>query len=47
MGCGCKKKVPTNKEKIEKEKRIREAMRAFLKFKSSGKNNLKSKSGKS
>jgi len=36
MGCGCKKKVPTNKEK-----KMREAMRAFLKFKASGGKKLK------
>ena len=42
MGCGCKKKVPTNKEKIEKDKKVREAMRAFLKFKASGGGKLKS-----
>ena len=28
MGCGCKKKVPTNKEREERDKKIRQAMRA-------------------
>ena len=42
MACGCKKKVPTNKEKVDKEKKMREAMRAFLKFKASGGKKLKS-----
>jgi|TARA_B100000287_G_scaffold214594_1_gene202511 hypothetical protein len=42
MGCGCKKKTQTNKEKIEKDKKVREAMRAFLKFKASGGGKLKS-----
>ena len=46
MGCGCKKKVPTNKEKEEKDKKVRAAMRAFLKFKASG-GGRKSKSGNS
>tara|TARA_Y100000310_G_scaffold44682_2_gene41720 strand:- start:7645 stop:7782 length:138 start_codon:yes stop_codon:yes gene_type:complete len=45
MACGCKKKNIDNKEKIEKEKKVREAMRAFLKFKAS--RGLKLKSGKS
>ena len=48
MGCGCKKKIASNKEKIEKEKRIREAMREFMKYKASNPSKvLKSKSGKS
>tara|TARA_B100000287_G_C20025145_1_gene540150 strand:- start:204 stop:341 length:138 start_codon:yes stop_codon:yes gene_type:complete len=42
MGCGCKKKVPTNEEKIEKDKRVRAAMKAFLKFKALGGSKLKS-----
>ena len=33
MGCGCKKKVPTNKEKEERDKKIRQAMKAFKKNK--------------
>jgi|TARA_R110002020_G_scaffold84577_1_gene209356 hypothetical protein len=48
MGCGCKKKIATNKEKLEKEKKIREAMREFMKHKSSNPRKvLNSKSGKS
>tara|TARA_R110001583_G_scaffold58453_1_gene174300 strand:- start:1369 stop:1515 length:147 start_codon:yes stop_codon:yes gene_type:complete len=48
MACGCKKKIATNKEKIDKEKKIREAMREFMKNKVSNSNKvLKSKSGKS
>jgi hypothetical protein len=45
MGCGCKKKVPTNKEREERDKKIRQAMRAFRKNKM--KLIDKSKSGKS
>ena len=48
MACGCKKKITTNKEKIDKEKKIREAMRDFMKYKASNPIKvLKSKSGKS
>tara|TARA_R110002020_G_scaffold107855_1_gene250329 strand:- start:1746 stop:1889 length:144 start_codon:yes stop_codon:yes gene_type:complete len=47
MGCGCKKKIVTTKEKEEKEKKIREAMRDFMKFKKSNTTNFKLKSGKS
>ena len=48
MACGCKKKIATNKEKLEKEKKIREAMREFMKYKASNPRKvLKSKSGKS
>jgi len=46
MGCGCKKKVPTNKEKLENDKKVRAAMKAFFKFKASG-GWSKSKLGKS
>ena len=32
MGCGCKKKNATTKEKVDEEKKIREAMRDFMKY---------------
>ena len=48
MACGCKKKIDTNKEKLAKEKKIRDAMREFMKYKASNPIKvLKSKSGKS
>ena len=40
MACGCKKKIATNKEKIDKEKKIREAMREFMKNKVSNSNTV-------
>lgn len=33
MGCGCKNKKPANKEREERDKKIRQAMRAFKKNK--------------
>ena len=44
MGCNCKKRKPTNEQLVEKQKKIREAMKDFIDFKSLQK---KLKSGKS